>query len=408
MCCIVTDRIFTHLINNSDFVVDGKKQPSETALKLRDLSLAINQATEIELSSSLEAKAITAISLSNPKTDLLSNAPNDHNNNELEENINSYANEDALSIEEREKLYNTIRNYIDTNGVDNQSESEKEELIQKIMTYYARSSNYYGPVVIAWVDYLLSKANNENKKLIFLARDGIAPYKMAKTMMKIQACQMKFPCLSEDRIQLAYLSRKVINKSMETNENTVIFQKYISQLGLNHKDHCIFVDIGFTGSMIPKIKQMLPDIDIEFEFLISHGPRANGFIFSYNDPRLGKVEFQQMPTIQTIPYAGAGGNFATHWLEDTHQGVEKSPESLVEVNGIIYPNTKIPGNEEFICPTDSLEYHLRSCSQEAILESFHKFPIEKIDIKKVVKQFDVLLTKIANSEISLLITHTKG
>lgn len=314
-----------------------------------------------------------------------------------------------LTPQEKKALYDRIKTYIDEReikGVLKYSPTEKEEITKKIMSYYARSSHYYGPVAVAWTDYLLEKANTSKKKLIFMARDGIVPYRMAREMMKMEKFQKKFPNLvGDDQIKLAYLSRKVVKQAKESVENTAVFQKYIKQLGIVHGDQCIFVDIGFTGSMIDPIRKMLPGVDLEFEFLISHGEQANGFIYSHNDPRLEKSEFQQLPTIQSISYAGAGCNFATHWLEDSHQGVEESAASLVEVNGKIYPNTRIPGKEEYVSPPGSLDYLLRRWSQKSVIESYKKYPPENIDKKDVIKQFDELLTRIAHSELPLLIKH---
>lgn len=317
-----------------------------------------------------------------------------------------------LTYEEKKELKIQIRNYIDSrvsSGKFQQiPEKEKGEYIQKIMSYYARSSQFYGPVAVAWTEYLMEKANASGKKLIFLARDGIVPYKMALELMKDAAYQKKYPNLiGEDKIQVAYLSRNVVNSSAKTEESKKTFQEYIKQLKIQDGDACIFVDIGFTGSMIDNIRKMLPNVTIEFEFLISHCEKAAGFIYAVDDPRRieENKQFLQFPTIKSIRFFKAGGNLATHWLEDSHQGAGASPTKLVEVNGTIYPDTKIPKQKVYAAQKGSLDYLLRKWSQKAVINSYKKFSIGNIVKKDVIEKLDRLLDDIASTKLSLLISH---
>lgn len=316
---------------------------------------------------------------------------------------------DLLTPKEQMELSKNIRNYIDQKEIEGKFHvpfSRKEKYVQKMMCSYARSSKIYGPIVAAWTEDLLKKANDSGKKIIFMARDGIAPYKVAKDMMKQEEYKKKYPNLAnDDCIQLAYLSRKVIHHAKSSEHETNILQKYIQQLGIQPGDQCMFVDIGFQGSMIEDIRKMLPLNEIDFHYLISHTEKAEGFIYSKNDPRLEQDQFSQLPEIASIPYKGAGTNFATHWLEDSHQGVQESPKKLVEVNGIVYPNTKVPNDKQYVAPKGSLEYLLRKWTQKAIVQNWSQFSQNKTSLIDSVKKLDSTLNKIKNGDIMLIIMH---
>lgn len=283
---------------------------------------------------------------------------------------------------------------------------EKDAIVFETISCYARSSEVYGPVVVAWVEYLLNKANQGNQKLVFMARDGIAPYKMAMEMMQEPDYQSKYPNLvGDDKIALAYFSRKVVDHAQSSDQNKALLQKYVTQLGISDGDQCIFVDIGFTGSMITKLRDMLPGITISFDYLISHTPNADGFIFSANDPSLANKQPGSLHTIQSIAYKAAGSNLATHWLEDTHQGVGESPTHLVEKEGKIYPNTKIPGQKQYTAKPGSHDFMLRKWARRAIVRSRNKYPPSTIRKDAAIKKLDDTLTSIKNLEIPLLIQH---
>jgi hypothetical protein len=311
-----------------------------------------------------------------------------------------------LSNSERYELYKEITNYIDQQEANKKFPElhwkKKQKYIYKMMCYYARSYKIYGPVLAAWTEALLEEANRSGRKLVFMARDGIPAYKIAKEMMKTEEYKRKYPNLvGEGNIVLASLSRKVVHHAQASDEGKEVFQKYIRQLGIRPEDQIMAVDIGFQGSMIDPIRNMLPDMTIDFHYLISHTPRAEGFIYSQGDERA--EQYSQLPKIKSIPYLGAGANLAMHWLEDSHQGVQASPECLVEVDGVVYPNTGIPDQKQYVSPKGSLDYLLRKWAQKAVVKNWKKF--SSVDVPAVVKKLDETLNKIVNLDLPLLIKH---
>src|SRR5262249_36766617 len=130
-------------------------------------------------------------------------------------------------------------------------EKSLERAVDIAAVSYVRSHFIYGPVVIKWVDYLLQKANKEGKKMIFMARDGGTPYQMAQTLL--EKYPERYPNLSKDHLIYGYFSRKIIENCKQSDEGKTLFLDYIKQLGVHDKDKCIFIDVGFSGSMINPI-----------------------------------------------------------------------------------------------------------------------------------------------------------
>lgn len=290
-----------------------------------------------------------------------------------------------------------------------------EEFLRDIMAYYARSSEFYGPVALAWTECLLEKANKDNRKLVFCARDGIAPYEIALKLMQRPDYQQKYPNLvGEEKIVLAYLSRAVVTESNRTAENKETFHKYLNQLGIRDGDQCTFVDIGFQGSQINNTRSILKfnnhNIDASFSYLLSHTDDAEGFIISEDDSRRTEQEaFKQLPSIMSILYKRAGSNLATHWLEDTHQKNVKSPSRLVKVeeNGKIkvYPNTLVPGAKEFVASKGSKEYFIRKWCLKAVVQGAEKYDIATLNLSFAVNRLDEMLDKVVKGQLPLLVSH---
>ncbi|CUI16304.1 hypothetical protein PNK_0678 [Candidatus Protochlamydia naegleriophila] len=317
-----------------------------------------------------------------------------------------------FNSQERTALRKEITDYIDNQEIRRRFDQpigvmEKDKLVYDIIGHSARSGKVYGPVALVWTEDVLKAANDANQKLVFCARDGIPPYKIAMELMQRPDYQEKYPNLVGDgKISLAYISRAVIANAASSQANTALFQRYMQQLGINPGDKALFVDIGFQGSTIPAIRQMLANAgvnDVEFRFLLSHTEQAGGSILSVDDPR--RAELLELPSIQSIPFKGAGSNPATHWLEDTHQGTRKSASHLVEVDGVIYPNTGVPGRKEYTAPKGSRNFLLRKFCQKAVVKEACGMPLETLNRDEAVRKFDETLHRIVRFELPLAVSH---
>jgi len=350
-------------------------------------------------------------------------------------NKNSYANEmNLLGVSESDlvKIKMEISDYIRTleasGEIKKMPSKKRQEMILTIAASYARSKVVYGPIVRLWAEHLLEKAEKSGRKLIFMARDGIAPFHMAKKLMEKESYKERFPHLvGDDKIVLGYFSRKLIANAKSSEENTQLLQKYLrNELGIQTGDRCLFVDVGFEGSMINTIRQLAKPVvfpssesgtpenleeALRFEFLISvRADRADGFLAT------------EHRKLQSVPFAG--GNLGVHWLEDSHQGNLQSPTSLVEFEGRVYPNTKVPGREkQRVHKKGSFQYLLRKFSNRAIKacvnleipagkiksESLRQYDPSAVSFilfkNKATQLFDKTLRMIKSFELPLYLEH---
>jgi len=283
------------------------------------------------------------------------------------------------------------------------SKEAKNAAINQILTYYARGYKIYGPMVRLWVEHLFEKANKENKSIVFMARDGIAPFHVAHELINKPEFRSKYPNLTPERLSLVYLSRNVMAwASKACEENKKIATRYLNQEIPNttNPEGLLFVDIGFMGSMIDKIRDLMSKShhagkSCDFEYLISHTKKASGFLGDLKDP-LKDIE-------------SAGLNPAVHWLEDSHQGIQKSPKTLIEFEGRIVPDT-IAGREE--CTKDPLQKLLRKFASMGCEEGASELVLaanehDRFNEKKsYMIRFEDTLRKIKNLELPIFIEHS--
>lgn len=341
----------------------------------------------------------------------------------------------SLSDEEQRKMWLNIEDIIEKEGLKI-AEKHKDAHILKSMATYVTSKDYYGPVVADWAHSLLDTACVEQRKLVFLARDGVAPYLVCKVFKELYPEKY-----SSIELYLIYISRTVAYSSVQqdedisssdayvveylktlSNRDPDILQKYIMQeTSLKEGDKFLFVDVGFGGSIIRPIKRQLKrlNVDVQFCYLISHTTtikvkkekyRAQGFLAHSEERPLDPVN-------------KAGGNPAVHWIEDTHQDVLVSPKILMRTeSGKIVPAivTSIEGSyvvkplhDPVQCCRHSPEQFLvKSHGLKGVLEAAKKYSLShstptawRLASEELRNFFGDYLTKLKNKEKHLLIPH---
>jgi hypothetical protein len=250
---------------------------------------------------------------------------------------------------------------------------KKELCLLKALATYATSYHEYGPVLSDWVESLLNTALIENRKLIFIARDGIAPYKAAQILRE------KFPNRYQNvSVHLVYLSRTLVYCSLGALEKIsradLVVKQYASSLkqsdpfllkdylqqeaDLNPKEKCLFVDIGFAGSINPFVEKQLKSLslDVRFSFLISHTKKSK--VQEEKHRAWGFLAHSEERPLEVVNKAGK--NPAIHWLEDTHQSVIKSPKILIRKGSKIEPAIVRKEGEHFVVE-ELLESFVQTC-----------------------------------------------
>lgn len=343
---------------------------------------------------------------------------------------------ECLSEKQQKTLWYEIEQLIKQEHLPLENK-EKTTLILKAMATYATSNKHYGPVVTEWAESLLDTAVVEGRKLVFLARDGIAPYHAARVL---KAANLKK--YSNVSLHLIYVSRTLaytstlldeeISRSDEHVKEYVqtlkdrdpdILRKYIQQeCFLKEGDKCLFVDVGFAGSIIPPIKRQLRrlGVDSQFCYLVSHTTkekvkyeryRAKGFLAHREKRPLGPVD-------------KAGGNPAVHWIEDTHQYIYHSPKVLIKnETGKIVPATvekkdgsyivsELLGKNPQTCKNKPDEYLIKSYGLRGVLDcarSFEGFSEQASAWREATEErrqvFGLYLEEFRTQQRQLLIAH---
>ena len=299
--------------------------------------------------------------------------------------------EHHLTEEEQITLKAEINSFIRAHQLEIDEET-KELAILKAMATYATSNAHYGPVVQDWAHSLLDTALADNRKLIFLARDGIAPFLAAKAIKA--AHPSKYHTVE---LYLLYISRTLAYSSTLRDEkisssdalvynylktvrkrDPMLLQKYILQeTGMKENDRCVFVDVGFGGSVIQPIKEQLEplNIDVRFNFLISHTTKAK--VGDRKFRARGFLAHREKRPLEVVDKAG--GNPAIHWVEDTHQSVMDSPKILmVNDSGRIVPGKVVIADGR---------YHLRELFGKVVQTCKHapeEFLIKSFGLKGVL------------------------
>lgn len=303
-----------------------------------------------------------------------------------------------------------INRLIQRLGLIFSSAASYNAVMDRAIATYARSREYFAPVAIKWTEYLLDRANREGKKIVFMARDGAVPFQLAQAMLNDPVRSRQFPNLTPSSICLGYFSRKIIQDCQSNGpDGARKMQEYISQLGIQDGDNCLFVDVGFTGSMIDSIKSMLAPqhINIDFEFLISYTPKAHGFMA----PTQKVIRGTQPPSNSTNSTTAVADRIihaanprAIHWLEDSHQGVIRSPQRLVRYQGRIYTDTNIPGYERTYS-NQPIDHLLRLVGQSAVTTSLEELDPSTIDTQTAVAGLNRFLISIEEDTLPLHISH---
>lgn len=241
-----------------------------------------------------------------------------------------------------------IREFIIRENLFSPQEADSAQDIAQAV--YATTYFRYVPVLVEWIKNLLIRAKRENLHLVFLARDGIPPFEVARIV------QERNPEFSSIGISCVYLSRTVVSDSQENLQHYLEQQSFVREAKDEGKN-LLFLDLGFVGSMIPKIQKALNAVGISndpnqeinrisFEFLISASDRVHGYVGNLSS-LLSSVR-------------SAGKNRGIYWVEDTHQGVLESPSKLVkdETTGLYEPDTvrlkktcKDRNKLDFLCKT---------------------------------------------------------
>ncbi|WP_158021720.1 hypothetical protein [Candidatus Protochlamydia naegleriophila] len=317
-----------------------------------------------------------------------------------------------LSVEQRTKVESRyldklpevqrcIEKRIEQSGIAIE-ETAKLEIIDKVSKHYLLTMQYYSPVIVKWMDSLLQRG--DDKKLVFLARDGIVFHDVAATLL--EKYPERYPNMTKEKLVVAWLSRK---SSKDAASRGGLTERYFKQLGIEPNESIVLVDTGCTGSIKREIAPLIKN-NIECQFSVSRNPAIRGF-WDNCDFSLQALAFVILPS----DHQDAWANFpkiANDWVEDTHRGNFIGAERLVEENGIIYPYPSMEwvkngeGMELVIKETavhdaeELRDFLVRDLGRQAIMDFARDVSVidAHLSYDEIKQNFNDLLTRIQKGE----------
>lgn len=213
--------------------------------------------------------------------------------------------------------------------------------IQAIRRLYQVSRDYYAPALATfttrWLDTL---AYEPDSFAVCLARDGIASFAAARTLMRMHP--RRFRHVHQKRVRLAYISRILAQGAVADSKQAFLLERYLHAQGVTRKCPLLLVDVGIHGSIQDCIQKLYRDRDVRGQYLVlrrrrddPNGMCKEGFFADLDvaPPAL----FSVVPSSQLDPGWEVGGALrggytlflrprSIHILEDFWNGAGETAE----------------------------------------------------------------------------------
>ncbi len=208
---------------------------------------------------------------------------------------------------------------------------------------YEVSRDRYAPVLAAfateWLDEL---ARQPNGVAICLGRDGLAPFLAARTLLRIYP--RRFRDVHPRRVQLAYLSRPLVQSAVADLGQAALLDRYLRGRGVTEGKPLTLVDVGIHGSIQDGLRRIYPRRAVSGRYLVlrrrsgdSNGAFKRGFLADLDVAPRSPLEIGR--SWPPPPGWELGGTLrcgdplflrprSVHVLEDLWNGVGEAAEGL--------------------------------------------------------------------------------
>jgi len=179
------------------------------------------------------------------------------------------------------------------------------------------------PVVIGYADHLLREAAKEkNPKIVFVARDGVGSYEVAKILL--QRFPQRYEGITEGDLSFLFLNKETMRDPL--------VDDYVRQAGIKEGDRVYIADLGFFGSLDHSFEKLIGRLGAKYQGMhlvfASGGGKAAGWALN----AAGGIHHEGSEVLAQIP-----GNPFVHWLEDPFSGIHRKPKKLAQRGGEIVP-----------------------------------------------------------------------
>ncbi len=149
---------------------------------------------------------------------------------------------------------------------------------------YEVSRDRYAPALAAfaaeWLDEL---AQQPDGVAVCLARDGLAPFLAARTLLRVHS--RRFRGVHGRKVRLAYVSRPIARGAATDARQAALLDRYLRGQGVTECNPLTLVDIGIHGSIQDCLQQIYPGRVVSGRYLVlrrrsgdPNGARKRGFL----------------------------------------------------------------------------------------------------------------------------------
>ncbi len=258
--------------------------------------------------------------------------------------------------------------------VDNLFSNKYGMTLQEFIKYSCNefknfAQNVYWPILVSYVDRILKNYSKKWGSIVFLARDGIYLYEIAKKL-----AEQKYPYLL-NKLKLCYFTRSIAWQKDEIawfekkDVDLSLLKDYLNQCDVLNSQS-LLVDIGMYGSLYKFAQEQWFWTGVNspwLVFLFSKNPNIEGYLNQFSHVKNSYKLF----------------NIIADGIEWLNPQTHYSPQKLIKTSFGIFPEIKFFWNLY-------IEYWHRSCSywyKKAVSQYLNG---EKNDIDIILHQISLL------------------
>ncbi len=148
---------------------------------------------------------------------------------------------------------------------------------------YEVSRELYAPTLAAFAaEWLEELARRPDGVAVCLARDGLAPFVAARTLLRAHS---RFRDVQPRRVRLAYVSRPLACAAAADANQAALLDRYLRARGMTERGPLTVVDIGIHGSIQDCLQRLYPAREVSGRYLVlrrrggdPNGARKRGFL----------------------------------------------------------------------------------------------------------------------------------
>jgi hypothetical protein len=166
---------------------------------------------------------------------------------------------------------------------------------------YEVSRDSYAPALATFAaEWLDEVARQTDGVAVCLARDGLAPFLAARTLLRVHP--RRFRGIHSRNVRLAHVSRPLAQRAAADVGQAALLRGYLRGCGVPEKAPLIVVDIGIHGSIQDSLQQIYPERTVNGRYLLlrrragdPNGTHKRGFLADLDVAHSTQLKIASLP-----------------------------------------------------------------------------------------------------------------